>query len=94
MDTFDAIARRTSTRTFKPEPLPRHVIERLLMAAVRAPNHKLTEPWRFAVITGESKRRYAEIRAAHRAQKFEDRESPEAQRAVPLVGSTCEGPAA
>jgi nitroreductase len=82
MDTFDAIARRTSTRTFKQGPLPRHVIERLLMAAVRAPNHKLTEPWRFAVITGDSKRRYAEIRAAHRAQKFEDRESPEAQRAI------------
>ena len=82
MDTFDAITRRTSTRTFRAEPLPRHVIERLLMAAVRAPNHKLTEPWRFAVLTGESKRRYAEIRRAHRAMKFDDPESPEAVRAV------------
>src|SRR5438045_2014753 len=68
MDTFEAIARRTSSRTYRPEALPRHVIERLLMAAVRAPNHKLTEPWRFTVLSGESKRRYADIRAAHRAK--------------------------
>ncbi|HUK64878.1 MAG TPA: nitroreductase family protein, partial [Dongiaceae bacterium] len=65
MDAFDAIARRTSTRTFTPEAVPRYVIERLIAAAVRAPNHKLTEPWRFAVLTGESKRRYAEIRREH-----------------------------
>ena len=82
MDTFDAIARRASVRTFKPEPLPRHVIERLLGAAVRAPNHKLTEPWRFVVVTGQAKRRYAEIRKAHRARKFDNPESPEARAAM------------
>jgi nitroreductase len=82
MDTFEAIARRTSTRTFTSAPLPRHVIERLIMAAVRAPNHKLTEPWRFAVITGETRKRYAEIRRAHRGKKFDDQQSPEAVRAM------------
>lgn len=81
MDTFDAIARRTSTRTFRDTPLPRHTIERLLAAAVRAPNHKLTEPWRFAVLTGESKRRYAEVRAAFRAEKFKDDQDEQARRA-------------
>lgn len=72
MDAHDAIARRTSTRAFKPDAVPRYAIERLLAAAVRAPNHKLTEPWRFAVLTGESKRRYAEIKKAHRAKKVDD----------------------
>jgi nitroreductase len=70
MDAYDAIARRVSTRTFRPEPVPRYLIERLLAAAVRAPNHKLTEPWRFVVLTGEAKRRYAEVRRAHRLRKF------------------------
>ena len=69
MDAHDAIARRTSTRTFREGELPRYAIERLLASAVRAPNHKLTEPWRFAVLTGASKRRYAEIRREHRARK-------------------------
>ena len=82
MDTFDAIARRASVKTFKPDPLPRHVIERLISAAVRAPNHKLTEPWRFVVVTGKAKQRYAEIRRAHRARKFEQPDSPEARAAM------------
>ncbi len=70
MDAHDAIARRVSTRQFRPEPVPRYAIERLLAAAVRAPNHKLTEPWRFVVLTGGAKRLYAELRRAHRAKKF------------------------
>src|SRR5437899_10912440 len=78
MDAHDAIAKRTSTRAFKPDAVPRYAIERLLAAAVRAPNHKLTEPWRFTVLTGESKRRYAELRRSHRTRKFPDPGSPEA----------------
>jgi nitroreductase len=82
MDTFEAIQRRTSTRAFTAEPVPRPVIERLLAAAVRAPNHKLTEPWRFAVLTGTSAARYAEARRNHRARKFPDAAAPEAIRAI------------
>jgi nitroreductase len=82
VDTHDAIARRTSTRAFRPDPVPRYAIERLLAAAVRAPNHKLTEPWRFTVWTGESKRRYAEIKRAHRAKRFPDPAAPEAVKAI------------
>ncbi len=48
----------------------------------RTQPHKLTEPWRFAVLTGDTKRRYAEIRRAHRAQKFADPASEEAQRKI------------
>jgi nitroreductase len=81
MDAHDAIARRTSTRSFRQGPLPHHVIERLLAAAVRAPNHKLTEPWRFVVVTGAAKARYADIRKAHRAGRFADPTTPEARRA-------------
>lgn len=82
MDTHDAIARRTSTRQFRADPLPKHVIERLLASAVRAPNHKLTEPWRFAVLTGDARGRFAEIRRAHRAEKYEDPSLPECQRSI------------
>jgi len=81
MDTYDAIARRTSVRTFKPDPVPRYVIERLLAAAVRAPNHKLTEPWRFVVVTGVAKARYADLRREYRRAKFDDPASEQARKA-------------
>lgn len=82
MDTYDAIAHRTTTKAFKPDPIPRWAIERLLGAAVRAPNHKLTEPWRFAVLTGAARDQYAAIRREHRAVKFPDRTAPEAARSI------------
>jgi nitroreductase len=82
MDAYDAIAQRASARAFTTQPVPRPVIERLLGAAVRAPNHKLTEPWRFAVLAGASARRFAELKRAHRATRFPDPAAPEAARAI------------
>jgi nitroreductase len=82
MDTIDAIQRRTSVRRYRPEPVPRKTIELLLDCAVRAPNHKLTEPWRFAVLTGESKARLAEIRGTHRLKRYDDPSSAEARAAM------------
>jgi len=82
MDAYDAIARRVSTRAFQDRPVPRDAIERLLEAAVRAPNHKLTEPWRFVVLTGAGRDRLAERRRAHRASRFPDPAAPDAAKAV------------
>ena len=82
MDAFDAIARRSSIRAFSADRVPRAVIERLLAAAVRAPNHKLTEPWRFAVLTGASRDRFAELKRAHRATRFPSPDAPEAAKAI------------
>jgi len=82
MDAYDAIARRVSTRAFLDRPVPRDAIARLLDAAVRAPSHKLTEPWRFAVLTGTSRDRYGDIRRAHRAARFADPAAPDAAPAI------------
>jgi nitroreductase len=85
MDAIDAIQRRTSVRRFRPEPVPREVIERLLDCAVRAPNHKLTEPWRFAVLTGRAVTRLAELRVRHRARRYADPDSAEARAGTEKV---------
>jgi nitroreductase len=93
MDAIDAIQRRTSVRRYRPDPVSRDTIERLLDCAVRAPNHKLTEPWRFAVLTGGAKARLADIRAAHRLQKYDDPTSDEARaRADKARRETLESP--
>lgn len=78
MDAISAINRRTSVRRFRPDPVPRDLIAQLLECAVRAPNHKLTEPWRFAVLTGGARDRLAELRASHRLKRFTDPASAEA----------------
>ena len=81
MDAITAITARTSVRRFRPDPVPREIVQRLLDCAVRAPNHKLTEPWRFVVLTGSARDRFADIRARHRLKRFADPTSAEAQAA-------------
>ncbi|XOV91741.1 MAG: nitroreductase [Bacteroidota bacterium] len=41
--------------------IPRSVIEALLKSANEAPSHKLTEPWRFKVISGPARKRFGEF---------------------------------
>jgi nitroreductase len=82
MDAIDAIQRRTSVRRFRPEPVSRDTVQRLLECAVRAPNHKLTEPWRFVVLSGDARARYAEMRARHRLARYPDPHSAEAVAAA------------
>ncbi|MDQ3222860.1 MAG: nitroreductase [Gemmatimonadota bacterium] len=85
MDAITAINKRTSVRRFRPDPVPRDVVERLLECAVRAPNHKLTQPWRFAVLTARARDRYAEIRARHRLNRYTDPSTAEAQAGADKV---------
>jgi nitroreductase len=58
------------------------VIEQMLDAAVWAPNHRMTEPWRFYVLLGEAVRRFAEIRRRQRSSTFPDPNAPEVQKAL------------
>lgn len=85
MDAITAIRRRTSVRRFRPDPVPRETIEALLEAAVRAPNHKLTEPWRFAVLTDAARDRFADLRARQRLTRFSDPASEEARSATDKI---------
>ena len=53
MDVYEAIHTRRDIITFAPEAPPREVVARLIEAATWAPNHLLTEPWRFHVLAGD-----------------------------------------
>lgn len=85
MDAITAINQRTSVRRFRPEPVSRETIERLLECAVRAPNHKLTQPWRFTILTGPARDRFAELRAGHRLKRFDDPSAAESLAAADKV---------
>jgi nitroreductase len=50
MELETAVRTRRTHKAFAPEPVPDHVIDELLELARWAPNHNLTNPWRFRVI--------------------------------------------
>ncbi len=52
MDVIEAIHTRRSVRAFKPDPVPREVLQAILEAALRAPSWENTQPWCFAVLGG------------------------------------------
>jgi nitroreductase len=63
MDVIHAIETRQSIGRVKQDPVPRDLIERILESAVHAPNHRITEPWRFHVFTGKGRGELARVRA-------------------------------
>ncbi|RSV16530.1 nitroreductase [Sphingomonas sp. ABOLG] len=54
MQTYDDVVNgRRSIRGFKPDPVPRALIEEVLALAMRSPSSLNTQPWNFTVVTGE-----------------------------------------
>jgi len=72
MNVMDALAHRRSIKKFSDRPVTRAQVERLLAAAVLAPNHRLTQPWRFYVLGPKARRAYGEVLGARKAQKVEE----------------------
>jgi nitroreductase len=79
MNVSDAIAQRRSIKKFLSTLVPRQDIEALLDAAVLAPNHHLTQPWRFYVLGPNARRAYGAALGERKARKLPD---PEAGNAV------------
>lgn len=63
-DEMDLLLSRRSIGRVRPDPIPRAAVEELLVAATHAPNHHLTAPWRFVVLTGAARREVGEAHAA------------------------------
>ena len=80
MNVSDAITQRRSIKRFGDRPVTREEIEALLDAAVLAPNHKLTQPWRFYVLGPESRRRYGFALGERKARKLPDPDAAAAMR--------------
>jgi nitroreductase len=74
MNLSDAITQRRSIKKFLDRPVARDDIEALLDAAVLAPNHHLTQPWRFHVLGRGARRRYGLALGDRKAKKLTDPE--------------------
>ena len=75
MDVFEALRTRRDIGKLKAETPPRDFIEKILEAGTWAPNHHLTQPWRFFVLTGEALNRLGEARAQALMEELDDPDS-------------------
>jgi len=63
VSVYEALYRRSMAWRFKDDPVAKEAVERMLGTAVWAPNHRLTEPWRFVVLEkgSEARKKVAEL---------------------------------
>ncbi|RIE05467.1 nitroreductase family protein [Cohnella faecalis] len=99
MNVEEAIRTRRSIGKVKDEPVPRELLERMLEAAVWAPNHHQTEPWKFVVMTGEGRKTLGERTQKSRPAfpkpfgageaELHKREEAKANRAPVVIAVVC-----
>jgi nitroreductase len=81
MDVETAIRTRRTHKAYRPERVPRETLEELLELARWAPNHHLTNPWRFRVIGPQALERLKGAAGPESASKLD--------RAPTLVVCSC-----
>ncbi|WP_299358606.1 nitroreductase [uncultured Paracoccus sp.] len=60
-----AVTERRSVRAFRPEPVPRDTVERILRAAARAPSGTNIQPWQVLVLTGRALQQFGRQLSTH-----------------------------
>ena len=82
MSVYEAIYRRRSAWKYKDNPVAREKLERMLETAVWAPNHRLTEPWRFFVIQKgtEARETVADLAYQYAMNRFDNPQRAENTR--------------
>ena len=71
MDLEEAVRSRRTHKSFGPDPVPRETLDELFELARWAPNHHLTQPWRFRVLGPETLARLKETGAPSEAIKLD-----------------------
>jgi nitroreductase len=70
VDVETAIRSRRTFKQFGSEPVDEATVRELLELARLAPNHNLTQPWRFRLLGPETRRRLNEVVGAKEAMKL------------------------
>jgi len=81
MDVETAIRTRRTHKAYRPEQVPRETLRELLELARWAPNHHMTNPWRFRVVGPAARERLKEAAGPESAPKLD--------RAPTLVVCSC-----
>jgi nitroreductase len=81
VDFGELVRARRTHKEFGPEPVPRETLLELFDLARLAPNHHLTQPWRFRVLGPETLARLKKVGGP--------KEAPKLDRAPTLVVASC-----
>lgn len=81
MSLAELIKQRRSVFQFKDKAVPLDWINHFIEVATYAPNHKITEPWRFLVLGRQTQAELSKIYAEQRASKRHDVDSEGYQQA-------------
>ena len=71
MDVDEAIRGRRTHKAYRHEPVPRETLDALFELARWAPNHNLTNPWRFRVLGPEALERLKQAAGPEAAAKLD-----------------------
>src|SRR5258708_32803584 len=80
MALLEARKGRRSIRELTGRKVPRTDVEAMIDAGVAAPNHRLTQPWRFYVLGPQARHAYGAALGARKVKKLEDAAAAEAPR--------------
>lgn len=72
MDLLDTIARRRSIKAYTDRTISKEAIEQMLDMAVLAPNHRMTEPWRFYVLGPEARAGFGTALGKRKAKRVDE----------------------
>jgi nitroreductase len=72
MHIDEALTKRRSARAFRPDPVPREIVEDILRIAARAPSGTNVQPWKIHVVAGEVRERLEREVLAHRETRPPD----------------------
>lgn len=53
MNIIEAIRIRKSIRDFTADPVPQHILRKIIEVAVRAPSAENSQPWEFTIVAGD-----------------------------------------
>jgi nitroreductase len=54
MNVYEAVLARKSIRAFKPDPVPRKMVEEIMGRALWSPSWGNTQPWKFTLVGGKT----------------------------------------
>ena len=54
MNIYEVLKKRKSIRGYKPDPVSKEILQKIIEAAVRAPSAMNTQPWKLYVIAGDT----------------------------------------